>query len=52
LGGDNFSANFLEPFTLRTNGTFRDNHLAAGGTNGVFNFPDYGTHRWEYWAPL
>ena len=33
------SAQFLEGFTLRTNVTFRDNYIAAGGTNGVFNFP-------------
>ena len=30
--------------------TFRDNYLAAGGTNGVFNFPDNGTHNWAYWG--
>ncbi|HEV7420510.1 MAG TPA: alpha/beta hydrolase family protein [Mycobacterium sp.] len=50
LGGDNFNAKFLEPFTLRTNKTFQDNYVAAGGKNGVFNFPDYGTHDWGYWG--
>ena len=44
------SAQFLEGFTLRTNETFRDNYLAAGGTNGVFNFPSTGTHSWGYWG--
>lgn len=48
--GDLFSAKFLEGFTLRTNKTFRDNYLAAGGTNGVFNFPANGTHSWGYWG--
>ena len=36
------AAQFLEGFTLRTNETFRDNYIAAGGTNGVFNFPANG----------
>ncbi|HEY7051861.1 MAG TPA: diacylglycerol acyltransferase/mycolyltransferase Ag85A, partial [Mycobacterium sp.] len=22
----------------------------AGGRNGVFNFPDNGTHSWPYWG--
>ncbi|HZQ32806.1 MAG TPA: alpha/beta hydrolase family protein [Mycobacterium sp.] len=50
LGGSDLPAKFLEGFTLRTNKTFRDNYLAAGGTNGVFNFPDNGTHSWPYWG--
>ena len=50
LGGDNLPAKFLESFTLRTNKTFQDNYIAAGGTNGVFNFPDSGTHDWPYWG--
>jgi diacylglycerol O-acyltransferase / trehalose O-mycolyltransferase len=50
LGGADLPAKFLEGFTLRTNTTFRDNYLAAGGTNGVFNFPDNGTHSWAYWG--
>ena len=33
------AAQFLEGLTLRTNVSFRDNYIAAGGTNGVFNFP-------------
>jgi diacylglycerol O-acyltransferase/trehalose O-mycolyltransferase len=50
LGGDNFNAKFLEGFTLRTNKTFQDNYIAAGGHNAVFNFPESGTHSWEYWG--
>ena len=48
--GDNFNAKFLEGFTLRTNKTFQENYIAAGGKNGVFNFPSNGTHSWEYWG--
>ena len=44
------AAQFLEGFTLRTNISFRDNYIAAGGTNGVFNFPSNGTHSWGYWG--
>ena len=50
LGGGDLPATFLEGLTIRTNITFRDNYLAAGGTNGVFNFPDNGTHNWAYWG--
>ena len=50
LGGANMPAEFLEGFTLRTNKTFEEEYIAAGGTNAVFNFPDYGTHSWEYWG--
>ncbi|UXA19443.1 esterase family protein [Mycobacterium sp. SMC-4] len=50
LGGGDLPATFLEGLTIRTNETFRDNYLAAGGTNGVFNFPDNGTHNWAYWG--
>ncbi len=50
LGGGDVPAKFLEGFTLRTNKTFKDNYLAAGGTNGVFNFPATGTHSWAYWG--
>jgi diacylglycerol O-acyltransferase/trehalose O-mycolyltransferase len=48
--GNLFNAKFLEGFTMRTNRTFKDNYLAAGGTNGVFNFPANGTHSWGYWG--
>ncbi len=50
LGGSDMPAKFLEGFTLRTNMTFRDNYVAAGGRNGVFNFPENGTHSWPYWG--
>jgi diacylglycerol O-acyltransferase / trehalose O-mycolyltransferase len=50
LGGGDLPATFLEGLTIRTNITFRDNYIAAGGTNGVFNFPDNGTHNWAYWG--
>ncbi|CAN5509894.1 alpha/beta hydrolase family protein [soil metagenome] len=50
LGGGDLPATFLEGLTIRTNVTFRDNYIAAGGTNGVFNFPDNGTHNWNYWG--
>src|ERR1700694_536667 len=33
-GGNLMAAQFLEGFTLRTNATFKDTYLAAGGTNG------------------
>jgi diacylglycerol O-acyltransferase/trehalose O-mycolyltransferase len=48
--GDNFNAKFLESFTLRTNETFQEQYIAAGGKNGVFNFPQSGTHSWGYWG--
>jgi diacylglycerol O-acyltransferase/trehalose O-mycolyltransferase len=48
--GNLFNAKFLEGFTLRTNKTFKDKYIAAGGTNGVFNFPANGTHSWNYWG--
>ncbi|TPG32782.1 esterase family protein [Mycolicibacterium hodleri] len=50
LGGNNLPAKFLEGLTIRTNRTFQDNYIAAGGSNGVFNFPDTGTHDWPYWG--
>ena len=50
LGGGGLPQEFLEGLTLRTNITFQDNYIAAGGRNGVFNFPPYGTHTWIYWG--
>lgn len=50
LGGGDLPATFLEGLTIRTNRTFQDNYVAAGGKNGVFNFPDNGTHNWAYWG--
>jgi diacylglycerol O-acyltransferase/trehalose O-mycolyltransferase len=49
-GGNLMAAQFLEGFTLRTNETFRDTYVAAGGQNAVFNFPPNGTHSWGYWG--
>jgi diacylglycerol O-acyltransferase / trehalose O-mycolyltransferase len=48
--GNLAAAQFLEKFLGRTSRTFREKYLAAGGTNGVFNFPDGGTHSWGYWG--
>ncbi|UXA17864.1 esterase family protein [Mycobacterium sp. SMC-4] len=48
--GNLFNAKFLEGFTLRTNKTFQEEYIAAGGKNGVFNFPANGTHQWAYWG--
>lgn len=51
LGGDNIPATFLESnFMIGPNLKFQDAYTAAGGHNAVFNFPDYGTHSWEYWG--
>ena len=50
LGGGDLPATFLEGLTIRTNETFRDNYIAAGGKNAVFNFPPNGTHSWGYWG--
>ena len=50
LGGANLPAEFLEGLVIRTNLTFRDNYIAAGGNNATFNFPPYGTHSWGYWG--
>ena len=50
LGGANIPAQFLEGLVIRTNETFRDNYIAAGGKNAVFNFPPNGTHDWPYWG--
>ncbi|KUI30178.1 diacylglycerol acyltransferase/mycolyltransferase Ag85A [Mycobacterium sp. IS-1742] len=41
---------FLEGFAIESNQRFRDRYVAAGGRNGVFNFPSNGTHNWGYWA--
>ncbi|MGV0837206.1 esterase family protein [Mycolicibacterium thermoresistibile] len=50
LSSGGLPAEFLEGLTIRTNITFRDNYIAAGGNNGVFNFPPAGTHEWSYWG--
>lgn len=38
---------FLEGFAVESNRAFVDAYIAAGGNNGVFNFPD-GIHSWGY----
>ncbi len=38
---------FLEGFAVASNRAFVDAYVAAGGSNGVFNFPD-GIHSWGY----
>jgi diacylglycerol O-acyltransferase/trehalose O-mycolyltransferase len=48
--GNLAAAKFLEGFLGRTSKTFQDKYLAAGGKNGVFNFPSDGTHSWNYWG--
>lgn len=50
LGGSDLPAKFLEGFVCRTNSTFKDKYIAAGGNNAVFNFPESGTHAWAYWG--
>ena len=48
--GGLYSAQFLENITLNTNKDFQKRYVAAGGHNGVFNFPPDGTHSWGYWG--
>lgn len=38
---------FLEGFAIDSNRAFVDAYVAAGGNNGVFNFPE-GIHSWGY----
>ena len=40
---------FLEGFAIESNREFADAYVAAGGNNGVFNFPG-GIHSWGYWG--
>jgi diacylglycerol O-acyltransferase/trehalose O-mycolyltransferase len=40
---------FLEGFAIDSNIAFKNAYIAAGGTNGVFNFPE-GIHSWGYWG--
>jgi diacylglycerol O-acyltransferase/trehalose O-mycolyltransferase len=50
LGDAQIPAQFLEGLTLRTNRAFQNRYQAAGGRNGVFDFPPNGTHSWGYWG--
>jgi diacylglycerol O-acyltransferase/trehalose O-mycolyltransferase len=50
LGGANVPAEFLENMLHQSNIDFMNDYQAAGGNNGTFNFPDNGTHDWQYWG--
>ncbi|RFZ09574.1 Diacylglycerol acyltransferase/mycolyltransferase Ag85B precursor [Mycobacterium marinum] len=50
LGGDKPGASLLENATRVSNKAFQSKYKAAGGYNGVFNFPDNGLHTWQYWG--
>ncbi|KHO23569.1 esterase family protein [Mycolicibacterium setense] len=50
LGGNDVASTFLENTALQSNLNFRDQYVAAGGNNAVFNFPPSGTHTWGYWG--
>jgi len=50
LGGGDVPAKFLEGLTIRTNRTFQDNYIAAGGKKRGLQLPDSGTHTWAYWG--
>jgi diacylglycerol O-acyltransferase / trehalose O-mycolyltransferase len=50
LGGGGLPASVLESMTLGSNTNFQSRYQAAGGKNGVFNFPPNGTHDWAYWG--
>ncbi|MCV7066975.1 esterase family protein [Mycolicibacterium farcinogenes] len=50
LGGGDLPSTFLEGTALQSNLNFRDQYIAAGGNNAVFNFPPTGTHTWSYWG--
>ena len=39
LGGGDLPATFLEGLTIRTNRTFQDNYIAAGGKNARVQLP-------------
>jgi diacylglycerol O-acyltransferase/trehalose O-mycolyltransferase len=49
-GNTQIPASFLEGLTIRTSKEFQSRYQAAGGRNGVFNFPSNGTHSWGYWG--
>ncbi|WP_407938667.1 esterase family protein [Mycobacterium lacus] len=49
-GGTKIDASLLESATRISNKVFQSRYKAKGGHNGVFNFPDDGTHTWTYWG--
>ncbi|MGO9509004.1 MAG: esterase family protein [Mycobacterium sp.] len=50
LGGTSLDASLLESATRLSNKIFQKRYAAKGGRNGVFNFPDNGTHTWSFWG--
>ena len=50
LGGAALPAQLGESLLRISNIKFQDAYYAAGGHNATFNFPDNGTHSWEYWG--
>jgi diacylglycerol O-acyltransferase/trehalose O-mycolyltransferase len=50
FGGADVPAQVLEGLTLQTNLAWKDQYIAQGGDNAVFNFPPTGTHSWGYWG--
>lgn len=50
LGGNNVPAKLLESFVRTSNIKFQNAYNEGGGHNAIFNFPDSGTHSWEYWG--
>ena len=49
-GGGDIPGQVLEGITQDSNQAFQRRYEAAGGSNGVFNFPANGTHGWGYWG--
>jgi diacylglycerol O-acyltransferase/trehalose O-mycolyltransferase len=50
LAGTKLDATLLESATRLSNKVFQARYRLKGGHNGVFNFPDNGTHTWQYWG--
>src|SRR5262249_42116066 len=48
--GSKLDATLLESATRLSNKVFQARYKLRGGHNGVFNFPDNGTHTWQYWG--
>jgi len=45
-----YSGQFLEGIGTDSSREFERRYHAAGGNNGVFNFPPNGIHSWGYWG--
>ena len=50
LAGTQLDGSLLESATRLSNKIFQSRYNLKGGHNGVFNFPDEGTHTWSYWG--